>query len=236
MIRVATFNTASSIGTDHVSDWNRGLRLIAERHADAVGCEEVSVHEDFKPDIDMVQLAREYLKMNAIFARTTSRDTKGDYGIMALSPHKMEEVARIDLESPKGYEPRTCLVVRIHAETPFYLAVTHFSTRNEYPGAQEKRLAAICRITALAEERKLFPMVLCGDFNIGPDSPEIHLLKTRWNVCNDAAPLGSFTHHSGAMLDYIATFPMGAARLVNFCIGPQTEASDHKLVSADLEF
>ncbi|MEI3003112.1 MAG: hypothetical protein V8T87_00585 [Victivallales bacterium] len=41
---------------------------------------------------------------------------------------------------------------------------------------------------------------------------------------------------SGAMIDFICTYPKGAVRLLNFSVGAHTVASDHCPVTAELEF
>ena len=80
------------------------------------------------------------------------------------------------------------------------------------------------------------PVILCGDLNVEPGTPEINFLHTQWDVCNDQAEPGVWTHHSGAMIDFICTYPKGAVRLLNFSVGAHTAASDHCPVTAELEF
>ena len=236
MIRVTHFNIASSFGEDKKSDWTRAARIIRESAPDAVSCNEVSVHEDFVPDLDMPALYGDYLGMTPVFGRATSRDGKGEYGVMALAEYKIEFVDKLLLPTPAGYEQRICLMTKVYAPTPFHFLVTHFCTRNEYPGAREHRVAAIQMITDKINERKLYPAVLCGDLNVEPGTPEIDFLHTQWDVCNDQAEPGVWTHHSGAMIDFICTYPKGAVRLLNFSVGTHTAASDHCPVTAELEF
>ncbi len=236
MIRITTFNIASSFGEDKKSDWRRGAEVLRKIAPDAVSCNEVSVHEDFEPDLDLPALYGEYLGMTPVFGRATSRDGKGDYGVMALSGYPIERLGKLELPTPEGYEQRICLITRVHAPTPFHLLVTHFCTRTEYPSARENRIAAIRMITDAVKEKNLCPAVLCGDLNVEPGTPEIDFLHTLWDVCNDAAEPGAWTHHSGRMLDYISTFPKGAVKLLSFTVGAHTVASDHCPVSAELEF
>ena len=234
MIRITTFNTASTFGTDGVSDWVRSASTIADLCPDAVGCEEVTVHEDFKPDLDMPSLYGEYLKMTPVFGRATSRDGKGDYGVMALSKYPITRIDKLELPTPPGYEQRICLITKVEAPKTFFFLVTHFPPRNEFPGAKEARIRDIELITERVERDKLFPSVLCGDFNVEPGTPEIDFLHTLWDVCNDVC-LDEYTHHSGLMLDYICTYPKGRVKLRDFQIGHQSVASDHRPVTAELE-
>ena len=139
MIRVTHFNIASSFGEDKKSDWTRAARIIRESAPDAVSCNEVSVHEDFVPDLDMPALYGDYLGMTPVFGRATSRDGKGEYGVMALAEYKIEFLDKLLLPTPAGYEQRICLMTKVYAPTPFHFLVTHFCTRNEYPGAREHR-------------------------------------------------------------------------------------------------
>ena len=81
----------------------------------------------------------------------------------------------------------------------------------------------------------IFMKTECSEYPV-PGTPEIDFLHTLWDVCNDAAEPGAWTHHSGRMLDYISTFPKGAVKLLSFTVGAHTVASDHCPVSAELEF
>ena len=234
-VKIAEFNTASTFGEDKKSDWLRSAKLLEELHADVIGCEEVTVHEDFVPDLDMPALYGDYLKMPAIFGKANSRDNVGDYGLMTLSKYPSKLVDKIDLPTPPGYEQRICLIVKIEAETPFYFLVAHFCTGTEYPDAQKNRMEAIRMITEKVEKEHLTPAVFCGDFNATPETEEIQYLHSLWDVCNNFIPWTA-THHSGATLDYICTYPKGAVKLLDFRVGPWTIASDHCPLTAELEF
>jgi endonuclease/exonuclease/phosphatase family metal-dependent hydrolase len=236
MAQITFFNTASTFGDDKRSDWLRSVKVLESCRPDACACAEVTVHEDFVPDLDMPALYSDYLNMEVIFGRATSRDSKGDYGVMALSKYPIRQIDKILLPTPCGFEQRICLITKIDACQPYYFCVSHFSTREEYPGAAETRIAAIALITArLMQLPEKLPAVLCGDFNCTPDSREIDFLRTLWDVANDSAAVTA-THHSGEMLDYICTFPKAAASIQNFKVGPITIASDHYPVSANIEF
>ena len=233
-MKVMTFNIASTIGTDKKSDWRRTADIIKAADPDVAGCQEVTVHEDFEPDLDTPALFRDYLKLHVCFGRATSRDSRGDYGVLALSKHRLEEVAILKLPNREGYEQRICLIVRVCAAAPYYFLVTHFPTRTEYPGVEENRQQAIRQITEAVANNRWHPAILVGDFNMEHGTPTIHRLHEDWDVCNDRDPLAA-THRSGYQLDFICTYPKRCFSVNAFAVGEPTVASDHRPVTAGLE-
>lgn len=109
----------------------------------------------------MPALYGDYLGMTPVFGRATSRDGKGEYGVMALAEYKIEFVDKLLLPTPAGYEQRICLMTKVYAPIPFHFLVTHFLHPERISGAREHRVAAIQMITDKINERKLYPAVLC---------------------------------------------------------------------------
>ncbi len=82
------------------------------------------------------------------------------------------------LWAPEGLDEMR-LVMRADIETParpVEVFVTHLNWRLDQSHIRQEQVRQICRFVDETKDRRVFPPVLCGDFNADPESDEIRML------------------------------------------------------------
>lgn len=141
-------------------------------------------------------------------------------------------------------EPRNCLVAKLKLDDQqgCYFLTTHLTRLTEKmenpvrkAEASKIRCKQVDRLLKIARELQGQPIVLVGDFNAEPASPEINLLK---GTFTDASVGIEYTYlEDGTKIDYI--FVSEGMEVVS-CIVPEIDgleqASDHLPIMARLKF
>jgi endonuclease/exonuclease/phosphatase family metal-dependent hydrolase len=244
-LRVMSYNLQAGAGADHVFDLERQARAIEAQHPDIVGLQEVDV--DWGPRSDYVDeaswLARR-LHMRVFFAPiyTLPPDRAGApdrrFGVAVLSRFpilhaKNQEITRLSTQVPNpvpapapGF-PELLIKAR---GTRIWVYDTHLDYRSD-PAVRRAQVADMAAIMA----RRHGPKLLLGDFNAGPDAPELAPLWTRLSdALTVAGKRTTPTWPADApvnRIDYV-TFTPGPR--VTGAYVPDTLASDHRPVVADL--
>jgi endonuclease/exonuclease/phosphatase family metal-dependent hydrolase len=183
-VRLVTFNTHHGVGEDERHDLPRLARLLAATGADVICLQEVDRRfGDRSEDVDQALLLSRALDMQLAWAPAIdapSPDGKArQYGNALLSrlPILISDVHRL----PGGGEPRSALRTMVELDGgALWVTTTHLTTRSA-----EERAAQVAALADLHTE----PMetgVVVGDFNTGPDAPELGVLRQRftdaWNL------------------------------------------------------
>lgn len=238
-LRVMTYNLQSGMNAEYQPDNPAQCRVIANEAPDILGAEEVAVYRRMKPDLNMMEVMAETLKMNSGFAKTIDLPAEGpnsEYGVAAFSKYPMDFVDKVFL--PSAAEARVFGIYRIHGEKDFYFVVTHFLYDGECDGDEEKRVESVKMIAKYLADHNYYPAVLVGDLNATPDSPAIqtlHEVSDVWNDVDKETKTAYSKKNGWVQIDYIASFPKGAVKLNKFYFVDDIKASDHRPAVADLE-
>ncbi|MDX9883990.1 MAG: endonuclease/exonuclease/phosphatase family protein [Prolixibacteraceae bacterium] len=167
--------------------------------------------------------------MLTAYAKTIPHEG-GYYGIGILSKFPFVETRRIMLPYPEGAkEQRAMLYSNIELDNGQLL--TFVCTHLDYTISSVRQE----QVKALNEELKgnPYPMIVCGDFNAKPGSPEISQGMAAWKQVTNS----DFTVPANApksKIDYIFCFPGEQWKCIS-TETPRVALSDHLPVNAELE-
>ncbi|MFE2290570.1 endonuclease/exonuclease/phosphatase family protein [Streptomyces sp. NPDC059452] len=250
-LRVATYNIHAGAGMDNVFDLDRQAAELRFLEADVIGLQEVDRHWGARSAWrDLAGELAERLRMYVYFAPIYSLDPaepggpRAEYGVAVLSRYRIlsaenHEITRLSTQDPTPVPAPAPgfgeVVVRVKGQ-PVHVYVTHLDYRPD-PAVRAAQVADTRRI--MAEDRG--PKILLGDFNAEPGAPELAPL---WQELTDADP-GAPTFPAQdpvKRIDYVAVSkgagPKGSSRggiSVRAAWVPESVASDHRAVVADLE-
>jgi endonuclease/exonuclease/phosphatase family metal-dependent hydrolase len=236
-LRVATFNIHHGVGLDGVLDLARIAATVERTGAQVVGLQEVDRHWSERSNFaDQATLLAEQLGMHLAFGANLDLDppTPGaprrHFGTAILSTYNIRAWTNTLLPRPLGGEQRGLLEALIKVRG---IPVRVFNTHLQHD-SQVERLAQVDRIRqvlATANES----VVLLGDLNATPDTPEIagltDLLVDAWLTAGvgDGFTFDAATPH--ARIDYVMSSGNVVARTAAVVT---TDAADHLPVVADL--
>ncbi len=219
-------------------DLERTARLIEATGAEVIGLQEVDRHWSERSSfVDQATWLADRLDMHVAFGANLDLDplTPGaprrQYGTAILSSHRIREQRNTLLPRPAGGEQRGLLEVRIKVNN---VPVRVFNTHLQHDSQLERlaQVAAIEQIVATSRES----VVLVGDLNATPSSPEITTLTDdlvdAWVTAGvgDGFTFDAVTPH--ARIDYVLTSDSIVARTAAVVT---TDASDHLPVVVDLD-
>ncbi|WNF28134.1 endonuclease/exonuclease/phosphatase family protein [Streptomyces sp. C11-1] len=239
-LRVATYNIHAGATMEHVFDLDGQVAELRSLDADVIGLQEVDRHWGARSQWrDLAgELARR-LNMYVSFAPIYSLDPaepggpRAEYGVAILSRHRIlaaenHEITRLSTQDPNPVPAPAPgfgeVVVRVRG-LPVHVYATHLDHRPD-PAVRVAQVADTRRI--MAEDRG--PRILLGDLNAEPGAPELAPL---WRELTDADP-GAPTFPARdpvKRIDYVA---VSRAAQVRRAWVPESEASDHRPVVADL--
>jgi endonuclease/exonuclease/phosphatase family metal-dependent hydrolase len=234
-IRVVTYNIRAGLG---------GLDAVVadlERLSpDIVALQEVERGVRRTRQIDQAKSLGEALGMEFAFGGSFTVE-QGEHGIALLSRFPMSEVEKVRLPQATGRWPRIALKARIEAPGgAFRMVCVHLARPWGWPLSNTgARLAQIKAIHESLDGDEL-PIVVAGDFNSFPISPEgfamSRRLRNAWNPWRDGwattFPLRALGWPEGSIkIDHVFHDTRWKSR-GNWSARPG--ASDHRAVAADL--
>ncbi len=194
-LRVVTYNIRHGLGLDDRIDLDRVGKVIRELGADLVGLQEVDRGWRRSGNMDQARYLAGIMDMNYVFAPAISRGT-AQYGNAVLSRYPILFWESFPLKSL--WEPR--VLVRAVIETSG-IRVNFYTTHLGLSRRERMRHINDVVLPVVSKGRRV---ILTGDFNCGPDSPEMQKLT---GVLRDARPPeGQFTFPSAnpaKRIDYI---------------------------------
>jgi endonuclease/exonuclease/phosphatase family metal-dependent hydrolase len=236
-LRVATFNIRHGVGLDGALDLARIAAVVERTGAEVVGLQEVDRHWSERSNfVDQATWLAQWLDMDVAFGANLDLDPpvpggpRRQYGTAILSTYKIRETTNTLLPRPLGGEQRGLLEALIKVRG---IPVRVFNTHLQHD-SQVERLAQVDRIRqvlATAQES----VVLLGDLNATPDTPEIagltDLLVDAWVTAGvgDGFTFDAATPH--ARIDYVMSSGDVVARTAAVVA---TDAADHLPVVVDL--
>ncbi len=167
--------------------------------------------------------------MLTAYAKTIPHEG-GYYGIGILSKFPFVETRRIMLPFPEGAKEQRAMLFS-NIELPNGQLLTFVCTHLDYTISSVRQE----QVKALNETLKgnPYPMIVCGDFNATPDSPEISQGMAAWKQVTNS----DFTipaNNPKSKIDYIFCFPEKQWKVIS-TETPRVPFSDHLPVNADLE-
>jgi len=236
-LRVATFNIHHGVGLDNVLDLERIAGTVESTGAEVVGLQEVDVHFGARSNfVDQANWLADRLGMyvvfgaNLDFAPPTAGAPRRQYGTAILSEHRISEWTNTLLPHPEGGEQRGLLEAQIRVRG---LPVRVYNTHLQH-NSQVERLAQIAAIRAILDDVDESVVVL-GDLNATPDSPEIANLTDDLVDAWVTAGVGDgFTYDAAtphARIDYVMSSNDVVARTAAVVT---SDAADHLPVVVDL--
>lgn len=237
VVRVATYNVHSGIGTDGVQDLERIAKVLEATGAEVIGLQEVNRHrgsEDEEPD--QPGWLAERLGMEFAFAPNVDDEPAGpglprrQYGTALLSAHPIESSDHVLLPRYPDGEQRGLLESRVRVEgTLLRVLLTHLQHDNA-----AERLAQVDAIHSISHSDE--PTVLLGDLNAEPDSAEYARLAERfldvWSEVGDGPGHTFDAITPVARIDYVLLRGGVRARSAQLV---RSDASDHLPLVADLD-
>ncbi|MFD7863434.1 endonuclease/exonuclease/phosphatase family protein [Streptomyces sp. NPDC057682] len=247
-LRVATYNIHAGAGMDNVFDLDRQVAALRALDADVIGLQEVDVHwGDRSQNRDLAAELAERLGMHVSFAPIYSFDPvaeggpRREFGVAVLSRYRIVSAENHDLTRLSTQDPNPVpapapgfgeVVLRVRG-LPVHVYATHLDYRGD-PSVRTAQVADTRRIMAedRAGARGPVRQILLGDFNAAPAAPELAPL---WQELTDVEP-GAPTfpaQNPVQRIDYVAV-STDTVRARDAAV-PETLASDHRPVVADLE-
>lgn len=246
-LRVATYNIHAGAGMDNTFDLDRQTAELRSLDADVIGLQEVDRHWGARSEWrDLAGELAQRLRMHVFFAPIYSLapaepgGPRAEFGVAVLSRYRItgaenHEITRLSTQDPAPVPAPAPgfgeVVVRVKGQ-PVHVYVTHLDYRPD-PAVRVAQVADTRRI--MAGDRG--PKILLGDFNAEPGAPELAPL---WDELTDADP-GAPTFPARdpvKRIDYVAVSEEGGPRggiSVRAAWVPESVASDHRAVVADLE-
>jgi endonuclease/exonuclease/phosphatase family metal-dependent hydrolase len=236
-IRVMSFNIHHGRGVDGRLDLTRVAAEARDSGADIVGLQEVDRHWSERSDLadQAAELARA-LHMHVVYGANLDLDPRNpgeprrQYGNAILSDAPIREWRNTLLPRSGSSEQRGLLEALV---TMRGIPVRVFTTHLQHTSQQERlaQVAAIRKRISTARE----PVILTGDLNAGPDTPEIDAitqdLVDAWAEAGVGPGYTYSTENPHARIDYVLH-----SNNVTTCSAAvlSTAGSDHLPVTADL--
>ncbi len=223
-LRVATFNIHGARPRVGLADVEATARVIQDLEADLVALQEV--HRWLPPPYvfqDQPRRFRKLLGRPVLFRRSFGVGPVG-YGNAVIAPVKPDRVRRIRL--PGGLEPRSML------EVDFTLHGRRIRLFNAHLGLDARQRENQIRRVAARVARSPLPVIVAGDWNTLPDSPEMEPLRAIH--LEDCAGTDTPTFPCDdpkCRLDYLM---VGRGFRVDQCWAVPTTVSDHLPLVADV--
>ncbi len=230
-LRVLTYNLHHGEGVDGRVDLERIARIIRECRADVVALQEVDVSTERTGRVDQ---AAEYLRLTGMHGNFGKAiDFQGGaYGMMLLSRWPLADFTVHRLPNPSKREQRLAVSARISppGRPAFRFIGTHLDASRE----DGDRWLQAGRLQDLFAN-DLVPAIMAGDFNDRPESRVMTRMLSLWQDAAADRPEPTIpADRPNDRIDFVLVRPPGAWRVVRTQVLPESTASDHRPVLAEL--
>ena len=232
-VRILSYNIHHGQGVDGKFDLARIAAVIRAAAPDLVALQEVDVKTGRAGGVDQAAALGALTGMEARFGKAMEYDG-GLYGEAVLSRLPVQEVRLHPLPADEGFEPRAALAVKVRLRGgAIWFAGTHLD-HTRTPEQRMKQIQVLNR--ALAEGPEGLPVILAGDFNAEPESPEHEALREAWSAAAPRDPAPTFPSSSPEKkIDYVFFRPADAWRVKEVRVLGEETASDHRPLLVVLE-
>lgn len=231
-LRVLTYNIRHAVGMDERLDLDRIAKVIRGVGPDLVAVQEFDQKTRRAGNVDQpAELAR---RTGLEFAFGPNLDFDGGkYGHGVLSRFPILRHENRKLQSFDKGEQRSVLATEIElpgGRRPLPFWATHFDHRP--PNAE--RLAAVRTIAERARPLGDRPVLLAGDFNVGPGNEAFQALLLDWRPTAVGLPTSPANQPKNA-IDHILFRPAGRWKVLESRVLDEPVASDHRPLLTILE-
>ena len=199
--------------------------IVMLQEVDIFTQREKAVHQNGK---NFIAELGYYTEMMSAFGKSINYKG-GYYGLGILSKYPILSMQKIFLPLVEdGREQRSLLIARIELDNGLEVTVasTHLDLKPKI------RLVQVAYINEILSQ-ETNPVILAGDFNAKPGSPEISVGMKNWKkACND--DLTTSSKNPGAKIDYIFCYPENSWNVIDSKTSEVT-LSDHFPVISVLE-
>lgn len=238
ILRVMTFNIHAGVGDDGVYDLERIARVIENQGVDVVALQEVDEHFEARTNfVDQAPWLGRRLGMYSFFGANQdfpplkSGQPRRRYGIATLTRAPILNFRHALLPSTPTLEQRGSTHVLIETMgRPVHIFNTHLQHNSQQDRIAQA--AQLCRMAGKVDH----DTVICGDFNAGPDQPELtELAKEFTDVWARTSTEPGYTYNvknPRYRIDYVFTsagIKPGKAEVI------YTDASDHFPLVVELD-
>lgn len=222
-LRLVSFNVHRAAGP--AGSLDRVAAEIAELEPDVVLVQEVDRFQSRTGRVDQAAHLARAAGMHLSYSPTMVRG-RGQYGTLVLSRHEIVQEGRYPLTGRPGLEPRAVQWVTLDVQgQPVRVYNTHLeAVRPRVRRRQAQQVASLVR-------RDPLPVVVGGDLNAWPGSPEVAAFSTHLVDTWRAGRGSSATNAGGRRIDYL--FVSKRFRPVRTMVVPSS-VSDHHRVLADV--
>jgi len=224
-LRVATYNIRHGQGLDGGVDLNRVEQVIRDLEVDLIGLQEVDKGWRRSGYVDQARCLAEGMHMEYVFAPAITRGTS-QYGNAILSRYPIAFWESFPLKSLRETRVLVRTVV-MAAGRRINFCTTHLGLN------QRERMRHINEVL-LPVINSARRVILTGDFNCRPDSPEMQRLTgVLQDACPPAEQLTFPSNNPAERIDFVMY--TGSWRLVESQVIP-ADASDHNPVLTVFEW
>ena len=224
-LRVMAYNIKHGRGNDGVVDLERIARVIRRLNPDVVALQEVDLRVTRSRNIDEAATLGELTGLKHHQFGRFMDFQGGQYGMAVISRYPISDITNLKL--PEGAEPRSSLVVKIEAPTPFRLANVHFYR------TEQERLAQARTLLDFLKARQDIPCVIAGDFNSQPKSAVLELFSD-WNIPSKGDDHLTFSSDKPRVeIDFVLFRPRTAFSVREMDVIDEPVASDHRPLTMD---
>lgn len=215
--RFMTYNIRNGRGMDNRTDYQRIADEIIRCEADFVAIQEVDSATNRSNKRYVLGELAWRTQMFPVFGKAISMKG-GSYGIGLLCRKRPLSTLRVPL--PGREEHRTLLIAEFDS---FYLACTHWSLTTK------DRISSLEKLKKVVSTLKEKPLILAGDLNATPDSPEIQQLMKDFIPVNNLKEPTYPADEPKKTIDYIAVWKPTASQL--YWSNGQTRVLDAQIAS-----
>lgn len=232
--RVMSYNIHHGENTDGKIDLLAIAEVIKKEQPDVVALQEVdkgverTARRDFPAELAALTGMKIYFNVNLHYQG-------GEYGNAVLTrfPILMQTNTHYRMIRPDEHRGIIQMILDVKGRKLLFMA-THIDYRPD----DTERLLNAAQIGEIIQQYQGLPMVMCGDFNSNPDSNThkkvSEMFTDVWEVVGQGQGLTYSSVEPQSRIDYIWISKEGKLRPLKAWV-PQTKASDHMPLVADLE-
>lgn len=236
-VRVTSFNIHHGVGADGRLDLERTAATLTATGAELMGLQEVDRHFGARSGfVDQAAWLAERLGLEVVFGAAVDRPPpspgapRRQYGNALLSTRPVLAWRNVPLPRPGGGEQRCLLDALVDVDgAPVRVLTTHL--QNDSPVDRTAQANAV----AAHLEGMARPVVLAGDLNARPGTPEVRrltaVLVDAWATAGQGRGYTFDARTPHARIDYVLSSPDLVATRAEVAA---SLASDHRPVTADL--
>ncbi len=192
-IRVLSYNIRNARGLDEKVDYSRISGIIDQLSPDVVALQEIDSVTERSGKVDVLTTIAIQTRMYSIYGASIDYQG-GKYGIGILSKEKPLSWKRIPL--PGREEARSLLIAEF---SNYIFCCTHLSLN------AEDRLTSMEIINREVTSFKK-PVLLAGDMNAQPESPEIKKFAESWKILSNPKQFTFPANKADKTIDYIGGY------------------------------